>query len=143
MFLIVQIVIGYNTVGLLHRICDLCQSSLIHCCCNLTKLPEEFVESRMKRASAGGWFQDFAYNKSETLLVSEKSEINAIEMYLQQARGMTLSQMESIKVFEGERLYSTGVLYFASYCSVKVSAFYTIQWCRDAPALKWSNNMHV
>lgn len=45
----------------------------------------------MKRASAGGWFQDFAYNKSETLLVSEKSEINAIEMYLQQARGMTLS----------------------------------------------------
>lgn len=67
-FLIAETVIGYNTVGLLHQIWDLCQSCWVRCCCNLTKLPEEFVESRMKRASAGGLVPDFTYNKSETLI---------------------------------------------------------------------------
>lgn len=49
-----EILTEYNNAGLLYQICELCQPSLIHCWCNLTKLPGEFVESKLKRSSAWG-----------------------------------------------------------------------------------------
>lgn len=55
--------VGYSRRGLLYKIWNLCQSSLIHCCCNLTKLPEKFEESRMKRASAGGLVPGFHFQQ--------------------------------------------------------------------------------